>query len=276
MAWGTIVHSRFEDAAPGSVRAGRRAVRPGVLLVAGLTLLYAALTVAVLTRSPLVELDTAALRWSMSAHDPALYSFLWDWVLLGQRAVVLAVAVTWFGIRAVRHRDAHPLIMLTVATLLLNVSVGVAKTVIGRLGPLQLGASALHPGAAAIFTDGTIFPSGHTANAVVTWGLLALLARRRRRIWAVAAVFLAGTVGLSTIYLGTHWVSDVLAGWVAGALVLLAMPALAPLAGRLEQLLVRLLPLLRRRPGAVLGAAARMPSWIPSRPSVPARSAPGA
>jgi len=268
---GTVTHGERQDAS--QLRAGARVLRPGVLVVAGLTLVYAALTVAVLTGSPLVELDNEALRWSVAAHDPVLYAFLWNWVLLGQRAVVLAVAVLWLGVRAVRHRDVRPLIMLGVATLLLNVTVGLAKTVVGRLGPLQLGPAALHPSAATIFADGTIFPSGHTANAVVTWGLLALLARRRRRLWGGVAVFLAVSVGLSTIYLGTHWVSDVLAGWVAGALVLLAMPALTPLVDRLERLAVRLLPLLRGRPVAPLAPAARMPSWTRSRPSVPARSA---
>ncbi|MCU1618783.1 MAG: putative Phosphoesterase, partial [Modestobacter sp.] len=96
---------------------------------------------------------------------------------------------------------------------------------------------------------------------------------RHRRIWAGIAAFLAVTIGLATIYLGTHWVSDVLAGWVAGALVLLAMPALTPVVDRLERTAVRVVPVLRGRPGAPRGSAARMPSWTSSRPSVPARSA---
>ena len=270
-------HSDGTAHAVAPVRAGVRALRPGVLLIAGLTVVYAALTVAVLTRSPLVDLDAAALRWSALSYERDLYSFLWNWVVLGQRAVVLAIAIAWFVFRAVRYRDVRPLISLGVATLLLNLSVGLAKTVVGRLGPLQLGAAALRPGGATIFADGTIFPSGHTANAVVTWGLLAMLARQHRRVGAALAVFLSVTVGLSTIYLGTHWVSDVLAGWVAGALVLLAMPALTPLVDRLERMAVRWVPLLRGRPGAALGAAARMPSWTTSsRPSVSARSAPRA
>jgi hypothetical protein len=55
-------------------------------------------------------------------------------------------------------------------------------------------------------------------------------------------VFVATTVGLTTIYLGTHWVSDVLAGWAAGALILLAVPALMPAAHRAEGILSRVLP----------------------------------
>jgi undecaprenyl-diphosphatase len=198
-------------------------------------LLYALVCVAVLSGSPLVDLDSAVLRWSTSARWPGLYEFLLAWVLLGQRAVCLVLAATWLGVRALRTRDLRPLITLGLATLLLNVSVGLVKTVIGRLGPLQLGAEALHPGASTVFNDGTIFPSGHAANAVVTWGLLAWLARRGRRSWGIAAGLLAASIGLSTLYLGTHWVSDVLAGWAAGGLVLMAVPALRPLVERLAR-----------------------------------------
>jgi membrane-associated phospholipid phosphatase len=95
----------------------------------------------------------------------------------------------------------------------------------------------------------------------VTWGLLAWLAREHRRLWGAVSAVLAGSVGLTTIYLGTHWVSDVLAGWAAGGLVLLAVPALEPLALRLERVAAGL-PVWWRRPrhGAALPATARMRS----------------
>jgi len=46
-----------------------------------------------------------------------------------------------------------------------------------------------------------------------------------RREWIALAVFVSTTVGLSTIFLDTHWVTDVLGGWLAGALVMLTLPA---------------------------------------------------
>lgn len=226
-------------------------MRPAVLLVGVVTVVYALLCVAVLSRSPLVELDSAALRWANSVYEPVLYRVLWDWVVLGQRAVCLAIAAAWLTLRALRTRDLRPLITLGLATLLLNISVGLVKTGIGRIGPLELGAGAVAPGATTIFTDGTIFPSGHTANAVVTWGLLAWLARRHRRRWGWVAAAMSVSIGLTTIYLGTHWVSDVLAGWAAGGLVLLAVPALTPLVDRLDRRCSAVLSWLRRpRAGA--------------------------
>jgi undecaprenyl-diphosphatase len=234
----------------------RRPVRRGLVLGGTVSLLYALVCVAVLSGSPLVDLDTAVFRWSTSTRWPGLYEFLTAWVLLGQRAVCLVLAATWLGVRALRTRDLRPLITFGLATLLLNVSVGLVKTVIGRLGPLQLGAEAVHPGASTVFSGGTIFPSGHAANAVVTWGLLAWLARRCRRSWGVAAGLLAASIGLTTIYLGTHWVSDVLAGWAAGGLVLMAVPALTPLVHRLTQMAGAVLSWMRC--GAGLERPARM------------------
>lgn len=67
------------------------------------------------------------------------------------------------------------------------------------------------------------FPSGHSLMSFCIYGVLAgLLAARikspklRVLIWAVAAV-LVGAIGLSRIYLGVHYPSDVLAGYLAAA-----------------------------------------------------------
>jgi undecaprenyl-diphosphatase len=67
------------------------------------------------------------------------------------------------------------------------------------------------------------FPSGHSMMSAVTYlALGALLARsqKHRRLKAfflLSAVLLTVLVGVSRVYLGVHWPSDVLAGWTAGA-----------------------------------------------------------
>jgi undecaprenyl-diphosphatase len=67
------------------------------------------------------------------------------------------------------------------------------------------------------------FPSGHAmASATIYLTLGALLARvqpqRRLKIYAgVVAATLTVLVGLSRVYLGVHWPTDVLAGWCVGA-----------------------------------------------------------
>src|SRR5881628_647711 len=121
--------------------------RPVGLLVVAVALVYGLLCAAVLAHSPLDALDTAVLRWSPAAHWPALHPFLSVWVLLGQRAVCLALAASWLLQSALRRRQVRPLITFGLAIMLLNVSVGLVKTVIGRLGPLQLGPAAVRRGA---------------------------------------------------------------------------------------------------------------------------------
>jgi len=67
------------------------------------------------------------------------------------------------------------------------------------------------------------FPSGHAAGATLVYGVLAayLMANattpRRRIDWAILAAFLVALVGLSRMYLGVHYLSDVLAAVCSSA-----------------------------------------------------------
>jgi membrane-associated phospholipid phosphatase len=63
-------------------------------------------------------------------------------------------------------------------------------------------------------------PSGHSESALGIWGLIAASARNKGVTFAcVALIFL---ISLSRLYLGVHFLSDVLAGWLIGGLLLLA------------------------------------------------------
>ncbi|QBI53856.1 phosphatase PAP2 family protein [Streptomonospora litoralis] len=63
-------------------------------------------------------------------------------------------------------------------------------------------------------------PSAHASTSLLLWGSLALRSRRRWIWGAAAAVVLA--VGVTRIYLGAHFVTDLLAGWLVAAAVLWA------------------------------------------------------
>lgn len=71
--------------------------------------------------------------------------------------------------------------------------------------------------------DSYSFPSGHAASVAVGFGLMAWLAwQHLPQPWNVIAaaslVFLIFMVGVSRVYLGAHYPSDVIAGWVVGGI----------------------------------------------------------
>ncbi|WP_328482788.1 phosphatase PAP2 family protein [Streptomyces sp. NBC_00377] len=193
---------------------------------------YLAIVWLVVITSWLVRLDWLVMFFRPYQQWSGIHWFVDYYVVLGQRGPTAVMVAAWLGWRSWRQHTLRPLLTLGASLLLLNITVGAAKLGMGRLGPHY----ATTIGSNEMGLGGDIFPSGHTANAVVTWGILAYLAstpRARRWLSALSAVTSLG-VGLATVYLGTHWLSDVVLGWAAGLLILLALPWCEPLIARAE------------------------------------------
>ncbi len=100
-----------------------------------------------------------------------------------------------------------------------SIANGAAKVAIARTRP-----DLLEP---IIVEHGFSFPSGHSALGMVAYGVLAVLVSRSRlpfiarRGIVIALAVLIFLIGLSRIWLGVHYPTDVLAGWTAGAAVVL-------------------------------------------------------
>ncbi|MEU3340489.1 phosphatase PAP2 family protein [Streptomyces sp. NPDC002144] len=235
--------------------------RHRVALLTGTLAFYLAIVWAVVTTSWLVRLDWQVMFFRPYQQWHGIHWFVDYYVVLGQRGPTAVMVAAWLGWRSWRQHTLRPLLTLGTALLLLNISVGAAKLGMGRLGPHY----ATTIGSNEMGLGGDIFPSGHTANAVVTWGILAYLAstpRARRWLSAISAVTSLG-VGMATVYLGTHWLSDVLLGWAAGLLVLLALPWCEPLIARAEVELFDLRDRWRARKAATAPAPTPAPAGSP-------------
>jgi undecaprenyl-diphosphatase len=97
------------------------------------------------------------------------------------------------------------------------------KEVVDRPRPAGDGIQVIVP------ATGLSFPSGHALSSCLVYGFLALMAwthiRRcgvRRLVTAILALLPVG-IGLSRVYLGVHWFSDVIGGWAAGLFCLLLL-----------------------------------------------------
>ena len=106
-------------------------------------------------------------------------------------------------------------------------------TLLNRL--LKIGYARPRPDIVAhgAFVSNESFPSGHTASSTIVYLMLGMMLARveasypvKLFIFAVCAV-IAFMVGISRVYLGVHWPTDVIAGWAVGAAwVLIAWYAL--------------------------------------------------
>ena len=124
-------------------------------------------------------------------------------------SVLLISAVLWFLVRGA----ARPAAFVAVSGLGALIFDEGVKALVGRLRPVVD-----IPIAAA---SGPSFPSGHTLNVTITFGVLLLvvvplLTRRGRGVASAAAVATIVVVGLTRVALGVHYLSDVVAGWGLG------------------------------------------------------------
>lgn len=161
------------------------------------------------------ELDAPAYQWALEHQSPFLFAvsdFLYFW---GSTPGMTMIMLVITGLLCWKTRSAWPLAAIAFTAL-----VSVLLTVILKAS-LQVPRPQGIPGGPAP-PETFSFPSGHTLNAVALIGIASYLAiiyglrRWAYLISSVAALFVLA-MGASRIYIGHHWVSDVLVGLLIGA-----------------------------------------------------------
>jgi membrane-associated phospholipid phosphatase len=178
-------------------------------------------------------LDRSVLGWFLAARSPAVTLLMRAVSTAGGTAGMAVLALTGAGLlwRA-RRRAAAAVVIVAAAGA--GILVEGFKHLYGRSRP---------PVEDRLTTEGTFsLPSGHALGSMVVLGVLAavvvLVGRRAAKVGAVtlAAAGIA-VIGVSRLYLGVHWVTDVLTGWLLGgawltacvtALTLLETPSPSP------------------------------------------------
>ena len=157
--------------------------------------------------------DLAVLLWLQSPRAPWLTKTAIT-VSMGDAAIALSMTVVAVFLALVwRRRDVAVMILLS----LVPVGAGnLLKPVVGRTRPEYL--------LLDVAPTSLSFPSGHALFAVIFGCLLVWMAEESiqspwiRRSVQVVLVLLILAVGWSRVYLGLHWPSDVLGGYMYGLL----------------------------------------------------------
>ncbi|MBQ1047483.1 phosphatase PAP2 family protein [Micromonospora sp. C51] len=199
----------------GEAPPGRLAGRWVPLLVVAIGLGFGLLVLFVrLHLEPMTNVDRGVVRELNEVVSPRSYlvNALNGITRLGGRPVMLrlvGVAALLLLVRR-RVRLAVYLLATTAGALLLDPSV---KSLVGRLRPVVEAPVAI--------ASGNSFPSGHALGSMVVYGALLLVflpAVRYRKLFTAAVALLVVAIGVTRIALGVHYLTDVLAGWLLGAL----------------------------------------------------------
>ena len=187
----------------------------GLVVILALSKLTAEIYEAVRENDDVAALDGPALSFALSIRTPFWEQAVTYYTDLAGQVGMPVIAVIAIVVFVVKRRSWTPVILIVAAgtgSLLMTLA---GKRLVGRTRPPLIDAVPPYEYTAS-------FPSGHSLNALVVIGIVAyLLILRRHSVTArvaiiVTAVVLAASIGLSRVYLGHHWLTDVLAGWTLG------------------------------------------------------------
>lgn len=170
---------------------------------------------------PVIPVDVAITREFQENKSPLLSTLMVAVSYLGNSGLVfpILVGLTALVFWVVRLRlEAVLIVVLSIVSSLINVGI---KLLVSRPRPTASLVEIIQ------HASGASFPSGHVMSYVAFFGLLfslGVILLKRDRLWHYALLIISALfvilVGPSRIYLGDHWASDVIGGYLFGGMLL--------------------------------------------------------
>lgn len=182
-----------------------------IIVIGGALVCFAYLAYMVTTRETLA-FDTVIREWAYNQRSPALNRVLIAITYMGNWQ-----SITLLGIALLLHPKTRKNIGLPFAVVSLSSTVlyKIVKSIFARPRP-DVAVRLIEQG-------GFSFPSGHSMNGLVCFGILIYLIRRYCKNKKTANLLtgllaaLIFAIGCSRVYVGVHFPTDILAGWSLGA-----------------------------------------------------------
>jgi len=184
----------------------------GLVIAVSLAVAFGEVYESVTEADGVAGLDHPVLDAAKTVRSPALDLAITAYTNVGGTVGMPIIAVGIMIALATKRRSWTPVILMLTAGLGSLLMTILGKPLFGRTRPDL--ADAIPP-----YEHSPSFPSGHSLNSIVIAGIVAYLiilrlkTAKARIITVVLASAFAATMGLSRVYLGHHWLTDVLAAW---------------------------------------------------------------
>lgn len=187
----------------------------GGAMIVTLALLGAEVYEDVVDESGVAGLDQPALAFAKQIRSPEMNEAMTAFTNIGGSIgmpILASFLTAWLTFTT---RTWRPIILVAGAAAVSITATNVGKRLFGRTRPD-------HVDAVAPYESSPSFPSGHTLNTTVVIGVLVyLMCLEVAHAWirisvVVAGILFAGAMGLSRVFLGHHWLTDVIAAWLLG------------------------------------------------------------
>jgi len=190
------------------------------ILIALFLLYFVSITYGKWAHSFLYGLDNTMAQYMVSIQNVTLAKWMLAFTYFGNWQVILSLQLALLVLLFFINKKSVAL--LTVSGLIAGEFFSlIIKTLSQRARPDYFNYLSM--------TGNDSFPSGHALVAVVFYGLCAYIVSKylgknwqKRGVFVVAGL-IALAIGFSRMYLGVHWFSDVVGGWILGLVILISI-----------------------------------------------------